>query len=291
MPSRAEVGSTKHVANRMKAAGLQRLCWYCQRCQRQMRDGNGFKQHTLSESHVRQMLLVQENPQQIVRDLSQQFKHDFLKLLRTSHNQKMIDANHFYQEYIQDRHHIHLHSTTWDSLTDFVKHLGREGLCQVEDGERGLSLAWIDRSPETLRKRDILRKRKRQDRGDEQREQEEIAEQVRRAKMSANSEEQTNDLDKQEPTELRRGEDSKMSIHFAPKKQTSAPKPLLQKSVFKRQEPQIRLAPQERPTSETERIMKLESRRKRMKASTEELHRDEKRSLCYTKQPSGKLLR
>ncbi|KAF5655184.1 zinc finger rts2, partial [Fusarium heterosporum] len=29
---KAEVGSTKFVANRMKSKGLQRLRWYCQVC-------------------------------------------------------------------------------------------------------------------------------------------------------------------------------------------------------------------------------------------------------------------
>lgn len=40
---RAEVGSTKWQANKMKSKGLQRLRWYCQACERQMRDENGFK--------------------------------------------------------------------------------------------------------------------------------------------------------------------------------------------------------------------------------------------------------
>jgi len=40
---RAEVGSTKYVANKMKSKGLQRLRWYCQACEKQCRDANGFK--------------------------------------------------------------------------------------------------------------------------------------------------------------------------------------------------------------------------------------------------------
>lgn len=40
---KAEVGSAKHLANKMKSKGLQRLRWYCQVCEKQCRDENGFK--------------------------------------------------------------------------------------------------------------------------------------------------------------------------------------------------------------------------------------------------------
>ena len=33
----------KAIANRIKAKGLQKLRWYCQMCQKQCRDENGFK--------------------------------------------------------------------------------------------------------------------------------------------------------------------------------------------------------------------------------------------------------
>ncbi|ONI12054.1 hypothetical protein PRUPE_4G141400 [Prunus persica] len=69
----------KAIANRIKAKGLQKLRWYCQMCQKQCRDENGFKCHCMSESH------------------------------HTSN----------------DRHHVHMNSTEWATLTEFVKHLGR----------------------------------------------------------------------------------------------------------------------------------------------------------------------
>lgn len=56
-------------------------------------------------------------------------------------------------------------------MTEFAKHLGREGLCRVEDLDKGLHIAWIDNSPEALRRQDAIRKKERQDKGDEQREQ------------------------------------------------------------------------------------------------------------------------
>ena len=64
-------------------------------------------QDTQSESHVRQMLLVGEDPKKYINDYSNQFQRDFLQLLRTSHGTKQIEMNHFYQEYISNKEHIH----------------------------------------------------------------------------------------------------------------------------------------------------------------------------------------
>ncbi|KAF8457968.1 domain of Kin17 curved DNA-binding protein-domain-containing protein [Terfezia claveryi] len=182
---RAEVGSTKHLSNKMKAKGLQRLRWYCQVCEKQCRDENGFKCHTQSESHVRQMLVVGENAKQHVHNYSNQFKSDFLSLLRTSHGEKKVNANHFYQEYIANKEHIHMNATRWISLSEFVKYLGREGICRVEEGEKGFFISWIDNSPEALKRQEAIRKKERQDRGDEEREQRAIQEQIERARRDA----------------------------------------------------------------------------------------------------------
>ena len=59
---RAEAGTPKWLANKMKSKGLQKLRWYCQMCQKQCRDQNGFKCHISSESHQRQLLLFAEKP-------------------------------------------------------------------------------------------------------------------------------------------------------------------------------------------------------------------------------------
>ena len=65
-PDAAGFLSTKAIGNRIKAKGLQKLRWYCQMCQKQCRDENGFKCHQTSESHLRQMRIFQENPQSIM---------------------------------------------------------------------------------------------------------------------------------------------------------------------------------------------------------------------------------
>lgn len=75
------VGTPKYLANAMKSKGLQRLRWYCQVCEKQCRDENGFKCHAQSESHLRQMLVVGENAGRHISDFSGQFQAEFVALL------------------------------------------------------------------------------------------------------------------------------------------------------------------------------------------------------------------
>ncbi|KAL8843135.1 MAG: hypothetical protein Q9170_000265 [Blastenia crenularia] len=216
---RAEVGSTKYLNNKLKSKGLQRLRWYCQVCEKQCRDENGFKMHTQSESHVRNMLLVGEDPRKFINDFSNQFQRDFLQLLRTAHGEKQVHMNHFYQEYIGNKEHVHMNSTKWPSLTEFAKHLGREGMCRVEDLDKGLHVAWIDNSPEALRRQDAIRKKERQDKGDEDREQALIREQIARAERDA-AVKDGEDADEQART-LKREEGGKIKLNFGGKPKES----------------------------------------------------------------------
>ena len=75
------VGTPKYVANKMKSKGLQRLRWYCQVCEKQCRDENGFKCHAASESHLRQMLVVGEHAGSHIAGFSNQFQSEFVSLL------------------------------------------------------------------------------------------------------------------------------------------------------------------------------------------------------------------
>ncbi|GLT89031.1 hypothetical protein SLE2022_070340 [Rubroshorea leprosula] len=61
----------KAIANRIKAKGLQKIRWYCQMCQKQCRDENGFKCHCMIESHQRQMQVFGQNPDRIVSGYSE----------------------------------------------------------------------------------------------------------------------------------------------------------------------------------------------------------------------------
>lgn len=65
---------------------------------------------------------------------------------------KRVRANQVYQEYISEKSHLHMNSTRWVTLTEFVKHLGRSGIAKVDETEKGWFIAWIDNSPNALAK-------------------------------------------------------------------------------------------------------------------------------------------
>ncbi|KAK8924589.1 hypothetical protein H634G_06872 [Metarhizium anisopliae BRIP 53293] len=225
---KAEVGSTKHLSNKLKSKGLQRLRWYCQVCEKQCRDANGFKMHTQSESHVRQMLVVGEDPKKFINQYSDEFMKDFLQLLKTGHGEKQVHINQFYQEYIANKEHIHMNATKWPSLTEFAKHLGREGICRVEETDKGIHISWIDNSPEALKRQEALRRKEAQDQGDEELEQRIIKEQIRRAQANAASRE--GQLEDNKDRELKRQEGEKITLSFGTKPTQEESKPPGQES-------------------------------------------------------------
>ncbi|KAJ5537765.1 hypothetical protein N7494_007244 [Penicillium frequentans] len=217
---RAEAGTAKAIGNKIKAKGLGRLRWYCQACERQMRDANGFKCHITSESHVRQMLILGENAPKAINDFSQQFIDNFVNNLRTQHGEKKVHINHFYNTVISDREHIHMNSTKFQSLTQFAQYLGKNGICRVEETEKGIFVSWIDNSPETLRKREAIQKKEREEKNDEQREQRMIMEQVERARNAAKDMKASAEEEDADAKLLQREEGEKMTLNLGlgPKK-------------------------------------------------------------------------
>ncbi|KAF9359175.1 hypothetical protein BGX26_012950 [Mortierella sp. AD094] len=171
----------KAIANRMKAKGLQKLRWYCQICEKQCRDENGFKCHCASESHQRKILLVAESPEKYVNDYSAEFQRDFVKLLSTRYGTRRVHANLVYQEFIADRTHLHMNATKWATLTEFCMHLGKEGLAVVDETPKGWFIQWVDNSPKTLARQEAIAKKERMEMDDEQREQKLIQQQIEKA--------------------------------------------------------------------------------------------------------------
>lgn len=154
--AKAEFGTAKYQAKKLKASGLQQLRYYCQLCHKQCRDANGYKNHLLSPSHQKKVEEMEEKgTKKVTEDYSRQFLNDFIRLLRISHGTKSVDANKFYQEYISnDRDHIHMNSTKWSSLTLFVKYLGKNSYVRVEQNEPesdeyAIMISYIDHSNQT----------------------------------------------------------------------------------------------------------------------------------------------
>lgn len=173
----------KAIANRIKAKGLQKLRWYCQMCQKQCRDENGFKCHCMSESHQRQMQVFGQNPTRIIDGYSEEFESSFLEHMKRSHRFSRVAATVVYNEYINDRHHIHMNSTQWATLTDFVKHLGRTGKCKVDETPKGWFITYIDSDSEALFKEKLKNKRIKADLAEEEKQEREIQKQIERVEQ------------------------------------------------------------------------------------------------------------
>nr|XP_043616778.1 KIN17-like protein [Erigeron canadensis]XP_043616780.1 KIN17-like protein [Erigeron canadensis] len=173
----------KAIANKIKAKGLQKLRWYCQMCQKQCRDENGFKCHCMSESHQRQMEVFGQNPNRIVEGYTEEFESMFLEHMKRSHRFSRVAATVVYNEYINDRHHVHMNSTQWATLTEFVKYLGKTGKCKVEETPKGWFMTYIDRDSETLFKEKMKSKRAKADIVDEEKQEREIRRQIERAEQ------------------------------------------------------------------------------------------------------------
>lgn len=211
----------KAISNRIKAKGLQKLRWYCQMCQKQCRDENGFKCHTMSESHQRQLLLLAEDVDKYMDTFSKEFQDTFLKLLKRQFGTRRVRANQVYQDYISDRHHTHMNATQWETLTEFVKWLGKEGHCKVDETEKGWFIAYIDRDPDTIERQKAAAAKEKMEMDDEERRTKLLERQIER--------ERARKVDEPEPvfTELKRDKEEEKVTFLMPaaKKKESDPGP------------------------------------------------------------------
>ncbi|XP_041968452.1 DNA/RNA-binding protein KIN17 [Aricia agestis] len=189
MGGKAEKGTPKYIANKIKAKGLQKLRWYCQMCQKQCRDENGFKCHTMSESHQRQLLLFADNASKYIDQFSKEFADGYLELLSRQFGTKRVNANKVYQDYIANRDHLHMNATQWETLTEFVKWLGREGKCVVDETEKGWFVTYIDRDPATIAAQEAKAKKEKLDKDDQERMLEFIQRQVEKGKKETSTRE------------------------------------------------------------------------------------------------------
>lgn len=133
------------------------------------------------------MLVVGEHAGKHISDFSGQFQGEFVALLSRRFGTKRVRANQVYQEYIGDKFHLHMNSTRWVTLTEFIKHLGRTGVARVDETEKGWFIAWIDSSPKALAKAEASMAKERATTSDEQRERLHIAEQIERAAAEAST--------------------------------------------------------------------------------------------------------
>jgi DNA/RNA-binding protein KIN17 len=152
-------------------------------CNKQCRDENGFKCHLTSESHKRQMEVFGQNPHRVISGFSEEFEKTFLEHLKRAHPFSRVSANVVYNEYIQDRHHIHMNATKWLTLTEFIKYLGRTGKCKVEETPKGWYIMLIQKDPFEELDEKKRHKRVRAEKEEEDRHQRDLEVQIERARQ------------------------------------------------------------------------------------------------------------
>lgn len=131
---------------------------------------------------------------------SGEFHRGYTTTLKRRFGTKRINANIVYQEYIHDKDHVHMNATKWLTLGDYVQHLGRTGVCVVEQTEKGWFVTYIDRDPETMRRQEEIQKKAKLDLDDRERQKIFLEKQMEKAKESG--------VPKQhEATELKKSED------------------------------------------------------------------------------------
>jgi len=235
-------------------------------CQKQCRDANGFKCHTMSESHQRQLLLFGDNPGKYLHSYSRDFEKAFNDILRRQYNEKRVHANVVYQQYISDKQHVHMNSTCWVTLTSFVRHLGRTGKAIIDETEKGWYITWCLKDPETEAKEKRAAKKEKMAKDDEERIKEYIDAQIEKAKLQAKNDREFM------ATELLKSEDESLILDMKVKevKRVKSEAEAEFKNAFKkpRLEPENKSRKREekkRRIVALEEIMEEEMRQKRWK--------------------------
>lgn len=188
MGKKPEAGTPKALSNQMKSKGMQKLRFFCQLCQKQCRDENGFKCHLMAEGHQRQMLLCADDPghlHKVTSEYSADFLGGFLQILRLSYAGQRVSANKVYQDYISDRSHTHMNATRWHTLSGFIQWLGKTGYCKIDfvEEKNQWFLEYVDNSPETLQRKAEQEKLKKARKDDIERQQDAIAVMIERGKQ------------------------------------------------------------------------------------------------------------
>jgi DNA/RNA-binding protein KIN17 len=170
-----------------------------------------------SESHLRQMRVFADNPYSVLDEFSQEFERGFLETLSSLHGTKRVKANTVYQEYIADKHHIHMNATKWTTLTGLCMHLGKESKAIVDETEKGWFIQYVDRDPKVLARQAQSEQRQKFELDEEERRKREIAVQVQAAEERRRAEGGDNNAEEGVDNSMVRGEnDQKVTVALAP---------------------------------------------------------------------------
>eukprot|EP00764_Aduncisulcus_paluster_P007877 gnl/Carplike_NY0171/2570_a3452_422.p1 GENE.gnl/Carplike_NY0171/2570_a3452_422~~gnl/Carplike_NY0171/2570_a3452_422.p1 ORF type:complete len:232 (-),score=29.95 gnl/Carplike_NY0171/2570_a3452_422:522-1217(-) len=146
---------------------LGKLKFYCTVCKKQCRDENDYRNHIQTPQHQRMLSVLHNDPEKLVNEFSKQFKKGFVAVLSKRYRDRTVNANRVYNEYIQDKHHVHMTSTKWVTLSSFCKDLAKEenGIT-ITPSAIGYDIKYVKvskslerqrKKQELLKKQDILR--------------------------------------------------------------------------------------------------------------------------------------
>merc|ERR1719217_589912 len=105
--------------------------------------------------------MFSENAGTYMDEFSREFEDGMMEIIARKARGQRVSANQIYKEYISFKQHFHMNATVWETLTDFIMYLGREGKCEVDETEKGWFVTYVDRDPEKLRKLEERAKRER----------------------------------------------------------------------------------------------------------------------------------
>lgn len=118
-----------------------------------------------------------------------------------------------------------MNATRWVTLSGLVKWMGRKGICQVDNTEKGWFITYIDRDPETVQKQKNLLRRQKTEKDYEERLQQNINDQIQRGKESEKSDkkeslESEEDIEQKSKEFKKESEEQKIAFSLSSTKTT-----------------------------------------------------------------------
>lgn len=120
--------------------------FFCQICNRQCQDKDGFNCHLKSKTHQKNIERVAKNPEKYIDNYSNDFKRDYLDFLKREHKNEWVSANVIYDKYIKEKDNVPLNATKWESLIKFLQHIAEEKLINLQPREDDILIKYIDKT-------------------------------------------------------------------------------------------------------------------------------------------------
>lgn len=120
--------------------------FFCQVCNRQCQDKDGFKCHLNSSTHRKNIERVAKNPEKYIEEYSSEFMKGYLDVIRRE--DQWVSANVVYDKYIKEKGSVGLNTTKWESLAKFLEFISKEKKVKLEPKENDILIKYIDKEIE-----------------------------------------------------------------------------------------------------------------------------------------------